>query len=142
MAGTDVLEAKSNQRKTAKDKVFATFEDLMAKEPAVDEFEATLDPKKGPLAFRFVAIGSKAYDKLIDQSPPTTEQKSQALSYDDEKFAPKLLAAVSESPQLTEEQWKQVMGLDTWSGGDKRDLYMRAVDICRKGLDPAPIAAD
>lgn len=132
---TDVLEKQHEQRAAAKR---ATLEQLLAKQPAYDDFTTKLPGADAPVSFLFVSIGHVDYDKLITKCPPTTEQLAQGESYNLDKFAPLLLAAVCQEPVLDVDEWGQVWSSTAWNRGESMALFGRAVELCNRGLDVNP----
>jgi hypothetical protein len=135
---TAVLEAQQAQRQGAKR---ATLDMMRGKKRATDEFEVVLDPEVGPVSFLFRAIGNKAYDTLLSECPATTEQLARGESYDQDKFAPKLLAAVCEDPKLSVPEWAEIWKSPDWNRGEVFGIFNRATMLCLKGLDVGPTAA-
>lgn len=135
---TDVLKAKDAQRAQAKR---ATFASLKNKKAAQSEFSMALGEDGEQLSFLFRAVGATAYDALLDKCSPTKEQIAQGMSYDQNKFAPKLLAAVCQEPVMDEEEWRLIWQSDEWSRGEVAELFGRAVNLCNREPDITPIAA-
>lgn len=134
---TAVLEAQAAQRDAAKT---ATKELLRGKKRAEDKFSLKIGDEL--VEFHFVSIGGKAYDRMIDDCPATIEQQAKGATYNEDKFAPRLLAAVSKAPEMSEEDWTEaVWSNGDWSRGERMQLFTRAIAVCLKGLDVGPTAA-
>ena len=132
----EAVQAKEAQRQTAKR---ATLEQLRGKRRAEDEFEVELNGE--PVSFLFRSIGSTVYDKLVTRHKPTTEQKAAGQPFNVDTFAPALLARVCVEPVLDDREWAEIWNSEDWNRGELMDLFGRAVALCNRGLDPAPIAA-
>jgi hypothetical protein len=133
-----VLEAQTAQRDGAKR---ATLDMMRGKKRAVDEFTVVLDPDEGPVSFLFRAVGNRRYDTLLSECPATTEQLARGETYDQDKFAPKLLAEVSEEPKLSVPEWAEIWKSPDWNRGEVFGLFNRATMLCLRGLDVGPTAA-
>lgn len=136
---TDVAE-DTEQLAPGLDEEFASFEDLLAKPVAHDEFKVEF-PDGKTRKFRFEAIDGPAFDKLMAMCPPTTAQRAQGASYDSMKFSALLLSRVSVQPRLSPDQWKQIINAPNWSGGEAGQLFTRAMDLCMKQLQLGPTSA-
>lgn len=135
----DLLKAQEEQRKQAKR---ATFEALKGKKRAELEFEIALSKDEDPVSFLFRAIGAVDYDKLLMKHPPTLEQKADNSTYNQDTFAPALLARVCVEPVMDEAEWKQIWNSGDWNRGEIGQLFWTAVELCNKGLSLNPIEAD
>lgn len=135
---SEQVEAQAAQRAHSRR---ATIERMRAKKPPVDEFEID-GPDGEPMSFRFVGIGSIAYDKLVSECPPTTEQMARGLQVNQDKLFSLLLNKVSEDPALSVEEWDEVARSPEWTRGEIMDLYNRAAALCLRGLDIRPTVAD
>ena len=115
----------------------ATADDLLTKPLRKLDFEITIPGEKGDqtLSLSLQASGSKAYDDLLAAHPPTKEQKIEGDTYNVNTFGPAIIAAVVNEPKLTLEQATAIWDSETWSGGEKRDLFMGCVNLCQRGLD-------
>jgi hypothetical protein len=131
-----VTQARQAQSDAAKR---ATKEMLFGKPSKPATFIFTLDGERVTLQFR--AVGAKAYDRMLTACPPTVAQRAEGSVVDNDKFAPKLLAAVCIDPVLTEEEWGEIWGSDSWSQGEVWDLFTTANGLCRQGLDLTPTEA-
>lgn len=133
---TDVLAAQNAQRTGAKR---ATLDMMRAKRRRPKEFTSTLEGE--PVSFLFKAIGNVAYDKLLTDCPPTGPQKLEGATYDQDKFAPKLLAVVCMEPELAEADWAEIWKSPEWSRGEVGELFWTAVNLCGEGLKLTPTEA-
>lgn len=138
-AEVEQLQVADVQRKRAKR---ATFEKMLGKKRAFDEFEVLFPGDEEPTSFYFEAIPGPEYDELLTQAPPSTKQKARGATYDPERFSCLLLGKVCKDPQLTPEQWKDIQKTGGWSGGEYGMLMERAVELCMKQMDPTPTSAD
>lgn len=83
---------------------------------------------------RFRSIGRKAYDRLIDEHPPTDKQKEEAAEagnpapYNGETFAPALVAASCVEPKMTVEDAKEIF--EEWNQSESFSLFMAAMRVC------------
>lgn len=131
---TEALEARQEQSAASKR---ATFAKLIAKPRAEREVKLLLPvgAEKEEISFLFRAIGSQAYDKLLDKHPPNTEQRAAGSSYNIHTFAPALLAQVCVEPEMTPDEWKQIWNSPDWNRGETMQLFLNAVDLCNAGMD-------
>jgi hypothetical protein len=136
---------KTKQRKYNMARKIATLEDLLKKPARTKELVINVPTgKSGSTDFivTLKAIGSKAYDDLIANHPPTNEQKREGQTYNAESFAPALIAACSVTPELTEDQANQIWTSNEWSRGELTQLFLGCVEVNSKGLDVPFIDAD
>lgn len=136
MTDPAVLEAQNAQREGARR---ATFEAMKSKPRAEDDFTVLIGGE--PMSFLFRSIGGKSYDKLIDECPANMDQMARGEQYDEEKFAPELLARVCVEPEMAPKQWQEIWASPDWSRGERMNLFGRAVTVCLKGLEPGPTVA-
>jgi hypothetical protein len=116
---------------------WATFDDLISKAPAFDEFVLTF-PDGKQRKFRFEAIPGPDMDALERKCPPTTQQRADGRQYDPVKFAGELLAVVCKRPQLTADQWRGLIASPNWSNGEAGQLFERAYNLCMRHMDLGP----
>lgn len=135
-SSAQALTAKSRQRTAAKR---ATIEKLREKKPAEREFTTKVNGEE--VSFLFRSIGNIAYDKLVNECPPTIEQQARGMQADQDKLAPKLLSRVCVDPELSEAEWAEIWKSPDWSRGEVMALYNEAGYLCLQGLELAPIAA-
>lgn len=134
---TAAVAGQEAQRREAKR---ATFERFMDRKPFEAEFQLALgaDPLElDTLLFR--SIGSVAYDKLIDDCPPTKEQLANNATYNQDKFMPSLLAKVCVDPLLSVEQWSKIIGSENYGRGEVNELFFSAVGVCNRQLGMAVV---
>lgn len=93
------------------------------------------DGEEQEFSLLFRAIGSKDYDDLMAEHPPTGEQKKQGLNYNVSTFAPALLSHICVEPAMSEEEWGGIWGSSDWNRGELNRLFAEAVDICTTGFD-------
>jgi hypothetical protein len=103
-----------------------------AYEQARADWQARMDEASVVLTLR--AIGRKAYGELVDQHPPTEEQRREAkdrgmqpLDYNPESFAPEIIAASLVDPELSKEEVKILF--DEWNQGEVTRLYLAALEV-------------
>jgi hypothetical protein len=132
---TDRVQAQHAQRTRAKR---ATLDQLRKKGRTAKEFDAKLNGED--VSFLFKAIGSVEYDQMITAAPPTTQQKAEGASYNQDKFAPALLAKVCIEPELTVEEWTEIWTSPDWSRGEVGQLFWTCVELCNDGLSLVPTA--
>lgn len=133
MSDAAVVEDKAKQRKAAKE---ATFDMFMSKKRRVEVLPITLNGDSVELTF--TSCGRIKYDKLLTSCAPTTAQRADGWTYDQEKFAPKLLAQVVTEPVFSEAQWDEIWKSEEWNRGELGDLLNKAVEVCSYGLDLNP----
>lgn len=87
------------------------------------------------VSFTFRSIGREPYEELIDQNQPTKEQRDKArkaggqLTYNPDTFPPKLLAASSLDPKLTEAEAKELWNDDRWNQAELMSLFLTAMSV-------------
>ncbi len=132
------MAAAEGQRRAAKR---ATLEVLRSKRRAEKEFCVVLAEGEDPVSFLFRAVGAQDYDRLITKCPPTKEQQAEGGSYDQNRFAPLLLAAVCTEPVLDEAEWREIWDSPEWNRGEVMGLFLAAAELCNQGLELDPIVA-
>ncbi len=96
------------------------------------------------VSFTFRSIGRKAYEKLIEDHPATSEQQKQAredgqaaglsaqlsrLQWNSDTFPPALIAAASYEPKITDEEaWELFHVSDDWNSAELTSLFVTARD--------------
>lgn len=133
---TDTLAAKEAQRTQARQ---ATLEMMRAKKRRPKTFTSELEGEQ--VSWEFKAIGNLAYDKLLTECPPTTVQRAEGATYDQDKFAPELLSRVCTGPSLTVAEWSEIWKSPDWSRGEVGELFWTAVSLCGQGLTLTPTEA-
>lgn len=108
---------------------YASFDQLLSK-PAREK-----DVTIGELKVHLRAIGNVEYDQLVASCPPDQDGRDRGLIYDQEKFAPKLIAAVVSRPKMDLDQATRLWKDPNWAGGEIGGLYKACVDLCQRGLD-------
>jgi hypothetical protein len=137
---TEELEARAAQREHSQHErnKRATFELLRKKPRAETEVVLELPGVNGDkqtISMQFRAIGAQAYDKLISNHPPTTEQKAEGAIYNTQTFGPALLSKVCIDPMLDYEQWREIWKSDDWNRGEIMQLFVAAAELCNRGLE-------
>lgn len=79
------------------------------------------------------ALGQKPYDDLLATFPPTKDQREKGASYDEDRFAPALIAACLVEPVLTVGQVTQLFEDEDWSRGELGELYRRCLEVNHSG---------
>lgn len=87
------------------------------------------------LVLRYRALGGKAYDRLVEEHPPTQKQREQGAIYNVDTFAPALIARCCIDPVLSVEQAQELYDSEEWSAGETGGLFIEALRICNAGLD-------
>ncbi|CAB4194548.1 hypothetical protein UFOVP1264_3 [uncultured Caudovirales phage] len=117
----------------------ATLEDLLKKPARTKELIINVPSASGKSTNEFIvtlkAIGSKAYDDLLANHPPTSDQKKEGSSYNVDTFAPALIASCSVTPELSPEQAVQIWESNEWSRGELTELFLGCIEVNSKGLD-------
>lgn len=122
----------------------ATLDLLTKKRPVEKEVVIAVQGDDGPeeLEMLFRSIGSAEYDNLVGKFPPRADQKKEGLTYDIDRFAPALIARVCVDPPMSEEDAKAIWASDEWNRGEVMNLFMSAIDVCTRGLEPTPTSSD
>lgn len=125
--------ATARRRQSAASKR-ATFEMLKGKKRR--EREISFEIGDGNVAtMLLVAIGAQDYDRLVSKHPPTTEQRIDGGSYNINTFAPALLSAVIQEPDMTPKEWEEIWNSPDWNRGEVIDLFSAVANLCVQGLD-------
>lgn len=133
------VAAKEQQRQQAKR---ATFEALKNKKQAERELTLTLNEDEDPISFLFRSVGAQDYDKMLMKYPPTKEQQAEGATFDQDRFAPALLARVCVEPVMDISEWTEIWTSDSWNRGEIGGLFWAAVELCNKGLTLGPTETD
>lgn len=134
-AASKTASARSTQSRKSK---AATLDMLKGKHRAVSTFSIFLPDEKGdPQEFQltYKAIGAMEYDKLVGKYPPTTEQRADGQTFNINDFAPALISAVCQDPELSFDDAKEIWDSPDWSRGEVVTLWRRALDLCNRGFD-------
>ena len=118
----------------------ATLEDLLNK-PARSR-ELIVKAGKNDVTVTLTAVGSRAYDNLLAEHPPTKEQQKDGNTYNPDSFAPALIAACMTTPKITEEDAVKIWVSGEWSRGEVTQLFLACIDVCSRGLDVPFTEAD
>lgn len=122
-AGTSSL-ADNSQKKL--DELISQYEEL---EQEAEQFM---------VEFKFQDIGRKAYDALIRDNPPSTEEKEEykaaggegVLPYSFNTFPPRLLVECSVDPKIELEEAEEMF--ESWAEGDLELLFNTALMCCKE----------
>jgi hypothetical protein len=135
---SQAVAARQEQSKAAKR---ATFDQLLNKPRRTTEIEILLPSATGKMedretvSFKFVALGSVEYDKLVTKHPPTTDQRAEGANYNIDTFGPDLLSRVCVDPEFTKAQWAELWTSPDWNRGEIIDLFSTAAGLCMAGLE-------
>ncbi len=110
----------------------ATLQDLLEKSRRSKTIRLGGDTGPG---IRFQALGSKEYDDLIAEHPPTAKQKKEDASWNPDTFAPALIAACSVDPKISEDDATKIWESESWSRGELMDLFVQIQQLNAEGLD-------
>jgi hypothetical protein len=116
----------------------ATAAQFKGKKRRTTDFEVNLPDEAGKIktfTVELTALGSKEYDDLIAEHPPTKEQKDQGASYNPDTFHPALISRVLTDPVLTEDDVVEIWGSEDWSSGELASLFLACNRVCANGLD-------
>lgn len=119
----------------------ATLDMLMKKKPreATHEIETTDDTGETVVVEMLLrSIGMDEYDKLITANPPTAAQKKDGSSYNQNTFAPALIARVVVDPELTDDDAKNLWTSTDWNRGELFSLFRKCIEVCNSGIDIFP----
>lgn len=106
------------------------------------------------VTFTFRSIGRKAYERLIEEHPPTEQQEKDAreeglaagltaqlsrLSWNADTFPPALIAAASVHPKIShDEAWEIYHVSEDWNNAELAALFITARDA-QQGRDVADL---
>jgi hypothetical protein len=105
----------------------ATGEDTTAAQAAVDEAQAQLDACWQPIVLR--SIPAAQFTALVDEHPPTKEQKAEGAQWNPETFQPALIAACAQDAGMTAEQWTEELTSDRWSTAERNELFGKCLEV-------------
>lgn len=114
----------------------ATAQDFEEKRPHTSD--KVFRFPQGLRRVHFQAIGRKEYDLMLSKCPPSTAQRAKGDTYDQDKFAPMIMARVITAPALNEAAWRNVWNDDSWNRAELGNLFFAAVDVCSVGLNVDP----
>lgn len=80
------------------------------------------------------AISQRDYDALLEQCPPTKEQREQGASFDEAAHGPKLIAACFVEPALTLDQATELFTSPQWNRGEVAELYRECLQVNHTGV--------
>lgn len=107
----------------------------------IEKLEANLDRlrKKArtvSVDFKFRSMKPREFDSLLDEHPPTKEQKDAArkagnagLTFNPETYPPALVAASLIEPDLTVEDVTDMWTSGDWNHGELNVLFFSALDV-------------
>lgn len=105
---------------------------LRSARAVVDDLRARV--KEHTRAIRFKALGRDAYEKLVDQFPPSDRQRRDARdrglgepSWDLDKFPPRLLAAAAIAPQMSVDQAEALWNSEDYNQGELQLILTTAL---------------
>jgi hypothetical protein len=142
MSDTQALEAKGKQSAAAKkatiEEIFerATADLFEQKKPHEEEKPVKINGKTVTILLR--ALGRLEYDKMLTECPPSAKQRAEGQSYDQAKFAPKLMAKVIVDPQRSEVDWRNTWNDENWNRAELGDLFFSCVEVCSVGVNVDP----
>lgn len=91
--------------------------------------------EENSVSFTFRSIGREPYEELVQDNQPTKQQRDEArkaggsLTYNPETFPPKLLAASSVEPKLTEAEAKELWNDPNWNQAELMSLFLCAMSV-------------
>lgn len=134
MPTSEEAKTVTTRRKQSAASKRATFEMLKGKKRR--EREISFEIGDGNVAtMLLVAVGAQDYDRLVSKHPPTTEQRIDGGSYNINTFAPALLSAVIQEPDMTPKEWEEIWNSPDWNRGEVIDLFSAVANLCVQGLD-------
>jgi hypothetical protein len=105
-------------------------------EAALEDAEAAA--AESVVTFRFQGLGRSNWDALVDEHPATREQKDKARKdnasvpvWNEDTFAPALVAACCIDPVMSYEQAQQLWKSGEWNWAELRDLFNAAYNASR-----------
>jgi len=110
----------------------ATLKDLLEKSRRSKVIHLGGDAGPG---ITFQALGSKEYDDLIADNPPTAKQKKDDAAWNPDTFAPALIAACSVEPKISDDDALSIWSSDSWSRGELMDLFVQVQQLNAEGLN-------
>ena len=106
---------------------------LLAKKPRTHEITVVIDGED--VTLKFQAIGAKEFDALRKKHPPTTEQRAEGDSVNDDTLAPELVSRTLVEPELSPEEVDEMFKSGAWSLGELSQIYNAASRVCLGIMD-------
>ena len=119
---------KELERSYLREKRIDDRENRNPKAPAIAKAIEQLKDSAEEITFTFRDIGRKRFDAMIDEHPPTKEEKEQNFQFHPDTFAPALLAATAVEPTMTPAEAQAIY--DEWGQGEVNALFMTAIAAC------------
>jgi hypothetical protein len=145
----DLLGNEAVAARTSPDQHAAAANRLAAAKEALDEATVTLHLRRpivhydeempnGDTITRTLK-GRLAFEHLIEANPPTDEQNAESQKehgvdapYNGDTFAPALISACCEDPEMTPEECDEIMA--EWSLAEVMQIFTSCMDICNASL--------
>lgn len=105
----------------------AAGEDAAPAQVAVDQAQAQLDACWQPIVLK--SIPAAQLTALIDEHPPTKEQKAEGAQWNPETFQPALIAACAQDAGMTAEQWAHELTSGRWSTAERNELFGKCLEV-------------
>jgi hypothetical protein len=115
----------------------ATGEGVAVAQAAADEAEAAA--REAVVTLHLQGVPRPVYEALLLEHPPTEEQKADGQTYNDDTFAPALVARCIVDPETAENPLsvEDVAGLfDKWNQGEVAQVYLTAIGVCTQARNP------
>lgn len=115
--------------------------DVIEAEDALDELRPQM--AEATIEFTLRAIGRKQYADLMEQHPPTDEQRKDArragteATFDGETFYPAVIAASLVEPQMSEEDVKELFDSEAFNAAEVLQFVSAVIEVnqSRKTVD-------
>ena len=101
------------------------------KAPAVlVEIEELVEASKATeVVFVFKSVGRFRYDELVDENPPTKDQKADGADFNSDTFPPALVAEACIDPEMTLEDATEIFASPDWNGAELRKIFFGALEV-------------
>jgi len=105
--------------------------------PAIEkEMDALLDrAKQTEREFVFVSIGRVKYDELVQQHPPTSDQKKAGGQFNSDTFPPALIAAAAIDPKISIDQAELIFNGGEWNAAELLRMFYAALEANTETAD-------
>lgn len=127
---SEAVEAQSKQRAASKR---ATLAKLKNKKPREKEVTVTLGDEEMTILLR--AISSAEYDALLDEHPPTKDQRAEGATFNSDTFPPALFSRVCVEPKVSYEDALEIWESGGYSRGDIGALWNQSLALIMEGFD-------
>lgn len=132
-----MADETSEQQQDAPKRV-ATKEHLLKKKPATAELTMMMEDDDGEdveLVLKFRALSNNQYEALIEEHPPSAEDKKNNSRWNSDTFPPALVAKTLVEPAMNYHEVVAIFESDDWNAGELLQIFQTALGVCMKGFN-------